>query len=80
MEHESAFPGHPGRGLIEASDEEFDRIMLEEMASPVIQAGASLKQLMKTDGNAWNKVAFPGHPGRGLIEASSSRNIPYLLM
>ena len=36
------FPGHPGRGLIEASDCT-NPIYYFDPSSPVIQAGASLK-------------------------------------
>ena len=86
------FPGHPGRGLIEAIRVGARRRYSREQSSPVIQAGASLKRaavrhmgsIMRPSpviqagaslkhvgegGHQVEHVAFPGHPGRGLIEA-----------
>ena len=61
------FPGHPGRGLIEArASSRWKRCGC--CPSPVIQAGASLKPGDQR-GPAANAESFPGHPGRGLIEA-----------
>ena len=40
--------------------------------SPVIQAGASLKRIEPALQDLPVDMAFPGHPGRGLIEACAS--------
>ena len=71
------FPGHPGRGLIEARRWE-RRTWSVSSPFPGHPGRGLIEAASATSPTSPAAGTFPGHPGRGLIEAAAPRPLPRL--